>query len=237
MASLEIKALIFDVFGTCVDWRGGIMRAIADLAQRRGFTIDPLAFADAWRGQYQPAMERVRSGARQFVILDALHRENLEEILPRFGLTHLSEDDRRELSFAWRRLDPWPDTVAGLTRLKQRYIIAPQSNSNIALAVNMAKHGGLPWDCILGAEVVQAYKPQPQSYDRAVAILGLKPDQVMMVAAHNSDLKAAQSRGLRTGFVIRPEEHRPGAAAELEPTGKWDIVARDFVDLAAQVGA
>ena len=193
--------------------------------------------ADAWRAQYQPSMEQVRSGARPFTALDALHRETLDGLLGRFGLEGLNESERAELNRAWHRLDPWPDVVEGLTRIRRRAIVAPLSNGNVALLVNMAKRAGLPWDTILSAEVVRAYKPRPESYLGAVRMLGLAPGDVMMVAAHNSDLAAARALGLRTGFVARPSEHGPGQSTDLRPEGPWDIVATDFNELAARLGA
>ena len=233
----DVKALIFDVFGTCVDWRSGVARDAASVARAKGVSLDPLAFADAWRAKYQPSMETVRSGKRPWTILDMLHRESLDTLLPGFGLAgKLSEAEIDDLNRAWHRLDPWPDTVSGLTRLKRKYIIAPHSNGNLALLVNMAKRAGIPWDCILGAEVVRNYKPVPASYQDAVRTLGLEPANVMMVAAHNGDLRAAQQQGLRTGFVPRPTEHGAGQKTDLAPDGMWDVVARDFNDLAAQLG-
>ena len=233
----DVRALIFDVFGTCVDWRSGVARDAAAVARAKGVSLDPLTFADAWRAKYQPSMETVRSGKRPWTILDVLHRESLDALLPSFGLAgKLSEAEIDDLNRAWHRLDPWPDTVSGLTRLKRKYIIAPHSNGNLALLVNMAKRAGIPWDCILGAEVVRNYKPVPASYQDAVRTLGLKPANVMMVAAHNGDLRAAQQQGLRTGFVPRPTEHGASQKTDLAPDGTWDVVARDFNDLAAQLG-
>lgn len=239
MADLgNVKALIYDVFGTCVDWRSGVARDVAAVATAKGVAIDPLAFADAWRAKYQPSMETVRSGKRPWTILDVLHRESLVSVLPQFGLVEkLSESEIDDLTRAWHRLDPWPDTVPGLTRLKRRYIIAPHSNGNFALLLNMAKRAGIPWDCILGAETVKNYKPVPASYLEAVRLLGLAPENVMMVAAHNGDLRAAQAVGLRTGFVPRPHEHGPKQTTDLAADGDWDVVARDFDDLAGQLGA
>jgi 2-haloacid dehalogenase len=210
-----MRALLFDVFGTCVDWRGSVIRE----ARRRGL---PDALADQWRRLYQPQLETVRSGAREWTTLDVLHREALDRVLAGLGC---SVPDPDELTRVWHRLDPWPDTVEGLTRLKRDFVIAPCSNGNIALLVNMAKHAGLPWDAILGAEVARAYKPQPEAYLRCVAALGLQPAEVTMVAAHNDDLAAAAACGLRTAFVPRPTE-------DTEPTGDWDIVAADFLALA-----
>lgn len=232
------KLLLFDVFGTCVDWRAGVIREGEALARRRGLTdIDWADVADAWRGQYQPRMETVRSGTRPWVPLDGLHREALDDLLPAFGLGDLAEPDRAELTLAWHRLDPWPDVVPGLLRLKERFVIAPCSNGNIALLLHMAKRAGLPWDAILGAEIARAYKPQPAAYLRSVAAAGVAPGEAMMVAAHNADLRAAAACGLRTAFVPRPQEHGPGQTTDLMPEQPWDVVARDFLDLADQLGA
>ena len=191
MNSDSIKALVFDVFGTVVDWRGSIIREGESTWRARGVDVDWPAFADAWRGLYQPAMARVRSGNRGFVKLDDLHRENLEQVLTDFGVSGLSDTDKDELNRIWHRLDPWPDTVAGLNRLKSKFIIATLSNGNISLIVNMAKRAKLPWDCVLGSEVSRQYKPHPEAYLNSVAALGLQPQQCLMVAAHNNDLLAA----------------------------------------------
>ena len=234
---MTIRALLFDVFGTCVDWRTSIIGEIEAVARRKGVTVDAAAFADAWRGNYQPSLEQVRSGRRPWTILDVLHRETLDMLLPRFGLGMLSEAERADLNRAWHRLDPWPDTVAGLTRLKAKYIITPLSNGNFALLLNMAKRAGLPWDAILSAETSNASKPLPESYLNAVAMLGLTPDEVMMVAAHNDDLRAAARNGLKTGFVPRPTEYGPGQTTDLVPEEDWTVVACDFVDLAEKLGA
>lgn len=227
------QALLFDVFGTVVDWRSSVAREAAAILPAG---LDAGAFADAWRTRYQPAMEAVRSGRRAWTILDVLHYENLQAVLHDLGVD-LPAARLADLNAAWHRLDPWPDSVAGLQRLKQRFIIAPHSNGNIALLVDMAKRAALPWDVILGAEVVRAYKPLPESYARAVAALGRKPEQCMMVAAHNSDLQAAQAQGMLTAFVPRPREHGDGQRTDLTATGEWNIVAEDLDDLAAQLGA
>ena len=235
----QVKALVFDVFGTVVDWREGIARDAGPFLARHGRgDIDPRAFADAWRARYQPAMEECRTGRRPFTRLDVLHRENLEQVLRDFGLNPaaIGEAELDELNRAWHRLDPWPEAVAGLTRLKRKYVIAPLSNGNIALLTNMAKRAGIPWDAILGAEVAQAYKPQPEAYRRTSDVLGLRPEEVCLVAAHNGDLKAARGAGLATAFVPRPAEHGPGQTTDLEPSEPWDVVARDFQDLAAKLG-
>jgi 2-haloacid dehalogenase len=232
------QALLFDVFGTCVDWRSSIIREGAALGQKLGLCgVDWPAFADAWRAQYQPRMEQVRGGDRPWTSLDVLHREGLDRVLADFGLENVPEEDRADLTFAWRRLDPWPDTVAGLYRLRTRFIIASNSNGNIALLVRMAKRADLPWDAILGAEIAQAYKPQPAVYLKSAAALDLAPAEAMMVAAHNGDLVAAASCGLKTAFVPRPAEHGPGQTSDLRPEHDFDVVASDFLDLADQFGA
>jgi len=229
---MPIKALTFDVFGTVVDWRGGVARAAEALLGPRGLDLDWGAFADDWRALYQPAMRKVRRGDRPFVILDTLHRENLVELLAARRIEGLSEAEVDDLNHAWRRLDPWPDVVAGLTRLKRRFIIASLSNANIALAVNMAKHGGLPWDVILGAEVTGAYKPSGEAYLGAARRLDLRPEECMMVAAHPTDLEAAASRGFRTAYVHRPLEDGPGREAPWPAAGAFDHAVADFLALA-----
>lgn len=232
----SVKALTFDVFGTVVDWRSGVIREGEALGRAKGLDVDWARFADAWRGLYQPAMERVRSGAMPWTRLDDLHRMSLERLLAEFGIGGLSEDEIDHLNRAWHRLDPWPDAVPGLTRLRRRFILATLSNGNVALLVNMAKRAGLPWDAILGAEVARHYKPQPQAYLTTADLLGLRPEQCLMVAAHNGDLQAAAALGFRTAFVPRPREHGPGQTTDLRPDRSWDIVATDFGDLAARLG-
>jgi 2-haloacid dehalogenase len=234
----DVRALVFDTFGTVVDWRSGIAREAAPFLSRYTPDADPAAFADAWRRRYGPAMEEVRSGRRPFTRLDVLHRENLVAILPDVGIDPalVPADVLDNLNRAWHRLDPWPDSLAGLHRLKTGFIIAPLSNGNIILLTNMAKRAGIPWDCILGAEVVQAYKPTPDSYLRAADVLTMRPEEVGLVAAHNSDLAAASACGLRTVFVPRPTEHCPGQTTDLRAEGDWDVVATSFVDVADQLG-
>jgi 2-haloacid dehalogenase len=219
-----VRALLFDVFGTCLDWRTSIVRAAA----RHGL---PPELADAWRAQYDPQLETVRSGKRPWVKLDVLHRIGLDVTLRELGLA-LAKPDRDELTKAWHALDPWPDTVEGLTRLKRDHVIAPCSNAHIAMAINHARHAGLPWDAILGAEIARAYKPDPEVYLASVDALGLEPHQVCMVAAHNGDLLAAQELGLRTAFVSRPTEHGDSQATDLEPESDYDLVAPDLIALA-----
>lgn len=233
----NIKALIYDVFGTVVDWRRGIAGEAEAFLGPKGYQLDWEAFADAWRARYQPSMAQIREGKRPFTKLDILHRENLVDILPDFGVSGLSDADLDYLNTAWHRLPPWPDTVPGLIRLKTKFIIGTQSNGNIALMVNMAKHGGLPWDVILGSEVVGAYKPQPEAYTRACEALMLPPDQVMMVAAHTNDLLAAQTQGLRTAFVARPLEFgTKNPKADIEPHPSMDVSAWSFTELAEKLG-
>jgi 2-haloacid dehalogenase len=234
-----VRALVFDVFGTVVDWRSGVAREAAPFLRRHGAeSADPSAFADAWRARYQPAMEQVRSGRRAFTRLDALHRESLDAILPEFGIdpAAVPAAELNELNLAWHRLDPWPDAVAGLARLKAGFIIATLSNGNIALMVDMAKRAGLPWDAILGAEVARAYKPMPEVYLGAADILAMRPDEIGLVAAHNGDLAAARACGLRTAFVPRPTEHGPEQTTDLGAEQDWDVVADDFLALAEQLG-
>lgn len=235
----NVQALLFDVFGTVVDWRTGIAREASEFLTRYAPEIAPLAFADAWRRRYSPAMEEVRSGRRPFTRLDVLHRENLEAVLPEFGISpvKVAPSDLEALNLAWHRLDPWPDSVPGLLLLKQRFIIAPLSNGNLRLMLDMGKRAGLPWDAILGAEVAQAYKPAPEAYLRTAEILMIAPEQICLVAAHNGDLAAARRCGMRTAFVPRPTEHGSKQTTDLSPTQDWDIIAVDFVDLARQLGA
>ncbi len=239
-AAGDVRALLFDVFGTCVDWRTSVARQARALGERRGVGegVDWEAFADAWRARYQPQIETVRSGTREWVNLDVLHREALDEVVAEFGLdAAFGGVDRDELTRAWHRLDPWPDTVPGLTRLRARYVVAPNSNGHVALIVALSKRAGLPWDAVLGAETAGVYKPLPASYLRNVALLGLAPGQAMMVAAHNGDLEAARACGLRTAFLPRPAEYGPRQATDLGPTGDWDVVAGDIIDLAERLGA
>ncbi len=233
---MAVKALFFDVFGTVVDWRTGVAREAKRVLAPLGHAIDWLAFADAWRAEYQPGMEEVRAGQIAFCKLDLLHRRNLDRILPRFDLAGLSEEARIELNFAWHRLDGWPDAAPGLARLKQRYLLAPVSNGNISLMVDLARRNALPWDAILGAEVAGDYKPKPRVYLAAAAALDLAPADCMMVAAHSSDLAAAADCGLRTAHVARAGEHGPGTG-ETAPRVPVDIAAASFVDLAGKLGA
>jgi 2-haloacid dehalogenase len=235
---MDIRACLFDVFGTVVDWRSSVSRDLAAFAKQKNIGgIDWLEFAVEWRKLYQPSMDEVRSGRRAFTILDVLHRESLDKLVARYGLKGLPEADLDHMNRAWHRLTPWPDVVKGLTRLKTRFVIAPCSNGNIALMVNLAKHSGLPWDCILGAETARAYKPMPDAYLNSCRQLGLPTAQVLMVAAHNNDLKAAKAQGMKTAFVARPTEHGPGQTSDLAADSACvDLPAKDFVELAAELG-
>lgn len=221
-----IQALIFDVFGTCVDWRNSVARAVA----RQLPGVDATAFAEAWRAEYDPAMARIRDGGRGYVPLDDLHLENLHRTARKFGV-----EAPDSLNTAWERLDPWPDVTDGLNAMRQTRIVAPCSNGSIALMTRLARYAQLPWDCILGAEIAQDYKPKPAVYLASCAALRLPADTVMMVAVHNGDLHAARAAGLKTAFVPRPTEHGPDQTTDLAPDADWDIVADDFNDLAARL--
>jgi 2-haloacid dehalogenase len=236
-AAPVVKALVFDTFGTVVDWRSSVAAEVQALAKRRGLTVDGAKFADAWRAGYGPSMNRVRTGELPWTKLDDLHRMTLDRILPEFSITGLSEDEKATLNHAWHRLKPWPDAVAGLTRLKKKHVIAPLSNGNISLMTELAKFGGLPWDCILGAELARHYKPDREVYQSAADFLDLKASDVMMVAAHLGDLRAAKGVGLRTAFVTRPLEYGPAGKPDLKPDASVDVTATDFNDLASQLGA
>ncbi len=231
-----VKALAFDVFGTVVDWRTGIIEEGRSLGRRKAIEADWTAFADAWRGRYQPSMSRVRNGEVPWTNLDSLHRASLDGLLEEFGIGQLDEQKKDELNRAWHRLQPWPDSVEGLTRLKRKYILATLSNGNVALLVGMARNAGLPWDAILGAEVARHYKPQPKAYLATAQLLGLAPHECMMVAAHNGDLVAAGALGFRTAFVGRPTEHGPDQQTDLEAEHEFDVVGESFIDLANQLG-
>lgn len=230
-----VKALVFDVFGTVVDWRGSIILEAQALARRKKLKLDPAAFADAWRAGYKPAMAKVRSGELPWTKIDDLHRLILEDLLKRFPLGKLDEEEIDHLNRVWHRLKPWPDARKGLASLKRRHVIATLSNGNVALLTNMAKHARLPWDCILSAEVVRHYKPDPQTYLGAADLLGVKPAELMMVAAHKDDLHAARACGLKTAYVPRPREYGPAARPDVSREPAFDLHARDFNDLARQL--
>ena len=230
------RAFIFDVFGTLVDWRGGVADAVRPAFAARGLDLDPHAFADHWRSRYGPAMERVRSGDRGYVPLDRLHRENLDETLDAFGVADAFDDAARAaLNRAWERLPAWADVGLGMDLLRPHGFLAPCSNGSVALSVRLARFAGLRWDAVTGAETARDYKPKPEVYRASARALGLAPGRVVMVAAHNADLAAAAEAGLRTAFFPRPTEHGPGQVSDLAPEGDWSHVARDLPDLAAQV--
>jgi 2-haloacid dehalogenase len=233
--ALAVRALFFDVFGTLVDWRTSIAREAEALLKPTAATLDYFAFADAWRGEYQGALEEVRAGRIGFCKLDILHRRNLELTLKRFDIGALTEDEKRNFNLAWHRLDAWPDVPTGLARLKRGYVIAPVSNGNISLMVDLARRNGFPWDVILGAEIAGDYKPKPRVYLAAAEALDLKPGTCMMVAAHSSDLAAAAALGLRTAHVARPNEHGPGRG-EAAPTIAVDLAVKSVEELAAKLG-
>ena len=231
----EVKALIFDVFGTLVDWRSSIAREARALLAPRAIAVDWERFADAWRDQYQPAMEEVRGGRLPFCKLDALHRRNLDIVLRELSLDRVDEPTRVALNLAWHRLDAWPDAAAGLARLRDKYRLAPCSNGNISLMVDLARRNGFPWDAILGAEIARDYKPKPIVYLSSAAAFDCAPDETMMVAAHSSDLAAAAAVGLRTAFIARPDEYGPGRG-EPQATVPVDLSAANLLDLADQLG-
>jgi len=232
----DIKALFFDVFGTVVDWRSGVARTLQAYGEAKGFEADWGKLADAWRMQYDPYMEEVRCGRRPWTKLDQLQAENVADAFTAFGLPVPSEAERHELALCWHRLDAWPDAVGGLASMKNKYVVAPVSNGHISLMVNMAKRAGLEWDAILGAEIAHTYKPRAEVYLGSAAALDLTPGQCMMVAAHADDLAAARHFGLRTAFVHRPLERGPEGKADDPPKEGADFIARDFNDLARQLG-
>ena len=233
--SPAVKALVFDVFGTVVDWRGSIIREGMALGRRKKLKVDWPAFADAWRTGYRPAMARVRSGELPWTKIDDLHRMILEDLLKRFPLGRIAEEEIDHLNRVWHRLKPWPDARGGLAKLKRRHVIATLSNGNVALLTNMAKHAKLPWDCILSAEVMRHYKPDPETYLGAAGLLGVKPGELMMVAAHKDDLHAARACGLKTAFVPRPREYGPQVNPDVSREPAFEVHARDFNDLARQL--
>jgi len=230
-----VKALAFDVFGTVVDWRGSIIREGTAWGAAKGLRVDWAQFADRWRAGYGPAMDKVRKGTLPWMKIDALHRMILDELLGEFQITGLSEEEKESWNRVWHRLRPWPDSVPGLTRLRQKYVLATLSNGNVSLLVDMAKHAGLPWDAVLSAELFHHYKPDREIYLGAADLLGLKPSEVMMVAAHTGDLKAARACGLRTGFVSRPHEYGPSGKPDTAAGEQFDATASDLRDLAQKL--
>ena len=229
---MDVKAVVFDVFGTVVDWRGSLIAEFSAWGAARGMVADWTGLVDAWRGAYAPSMDQVRRGELPWTTIDALHRTTLATLAPSFGVTGLDDAEMDWVNRGWHRLRPWPDSVAGLTRLRQRFVIGSLSNGNVALLVNMAKAAGLPWDMVISAELFRHYKPDPAVYLGACELLGLAPGQVMLAAAHNSDLRAAQALGLRTAFIVRPTEYGPGQKADLRADGEWDLAVAGVDELA-----
>ena len=232
---MDVRAILFDVFGTVVDWRGSLIEELSAWGAERGVGADWTGLVDTWRGAYAPSMDRVRRGELPWTKLDALHMATLREIGPRFGLVGLSDADMDWVNRGWHRLRPWPDSVPGLRALHPRYILGPLSNGNVSLLVDMARAAGLPWDLILGAEVFGHYKPDPETYLGACRMLSLEPGQVMLCAAHNNDLAAAQKLGLRTAFIPRSTEYGPLQVRDFGPDGEWDVVASDMEDFAGRM--
>ncbi len=233
----RLRALAFDVFGTVVDWRSSIIREGRLLSAAQGLQVDWPAFADAWRAGYAPAMDRTRGAGQAWADIDTLHRQILDELVPRFGLGALPEAELAQLNLVWHRLMPWPDSVGGLNRLRCRFPVSTLSNGNVSLLVDMARNAGLPWDCVLSGELIHKYKPDPEVYRMAARLLGCAPHELMLVAAHPSDLRGAQACGLRTAYVHRALEFGPDAPARPARPEGFDLVAGDFLDLAEQLGA
>ena len=232
-----IKAMTFDVFGTVVDWRSSIIEEFRSFGRERKISVDWEAFVDHWKSSYRPGMDAVRSGKLPWTNVDSLYRKKLEALLVEYGVQGLSESEKIGMNRSWHRCTPWPDSSAGLNRLKEKYVLSTLSNGDVACLVNMAKHGGLSWDCILCAEVFRHYKPDPEVYLGAIELLGWEPGEIMMVAAHNYDLKVARSLGMRTAFVLRPLEYGPGQTSDLKPEDDWDLVVSDLEELAATMGS
>ena len=231
----QIKALTFDVFGTVADWRSTVIREVAEMGKNKGFQVDEEAFAQAWRARYEPSMHRVRTGELPWKSLDALHLMIAEELVELFNIQGLDDIDMEYLTQIWHRLDIWPDVKEGLNGLRQRFTVATLSNGNVALLTNLSKYSDVRWDCILSSELAGHYKPDPEVYLKAARLLGVEPHEIMMVAAHNSDLLAAQAVGYRSAFVYRTTEYGPNQTTDLEPHPSVDIVARDFIELASQM--
>ena len=231
-----VKAIVFDTFGTVVDWRSSLVRQFEAFGRQRAIRVDWTGLVDAWRGGYEGSKDKVRTGAIPWTNLDSLHREALDGLIESLGIAELTPADRDWLNRGWHRLDAWLDAVEGLSRLKRDFVIGPLSNGNVSLLVNMARHAGLPWDMIFSSELFRCYKPHPDTYLGVGRLLGLEPEETMLCAAHNYDLRAAQKLGLRTAFIPRPQEYGSGQTVDLVPGGDWDVVASDLVDLAEQMG-
>lgn len=236
MPAVRPKAIVFDTFGTVVDWRSSLIADLTEYGKQLGISADWTALVDAWRAAYHPSMDRVRRGELPWTKLDALHRGSLDQLVEKFGIKGLSEDNLAHINLGWHRLHPWPDSVPGLLRLKTRFIIGPLSNGNVSLLLNMAKFAGLPWDMIFGSDLFHHFKPDPETYLGVARLLDLAPDQVMLAAAHNNDLGAARTCGLLTAFFPRPAEYGPGQKRDTRAEQDWDIVAADIEDLATRLG-
>jgi 2-haloacid dehalogenase len=234
---IPMKALVFDTFGTVVDWRTSLIEDFSRFGSQRDLQVDWVRLVDDWRAEYQPSMDRVRTGNEPWRTLDQLHRASLEQLLDGRKIQGLTSEDVDYLVTGWHRLKPWPDAVPGLNRLRSKFILGPLSNGNVALLINLAKFAGLPWDMVFGSDLWRHYKPDPATYSGVCRLLSLEPQEVMMVAAHNYDLRAAKELGLRTAFIPRPTEYGPNQTKDLVPEGSWDIVAKDIVDLADQLQA
>ena len=232
----SIKALTVDVFGTVTDWYSTIIREGEQIGSQKQISVDWRQFAKAWRSGYEPAMGRVRRGELPWTKMDALHRMILDNVLGDFPTLELSEEEREHFNRVWHRLDAWPDVAGGMLRLKSKYIVAALSNGNVSLLTNMAKHAGIPWDCILSAELARHYKTDKEVYETAAQLLSLDPPSILMVAAHNHDLEGARAVGFRTAFISRPLEWGPGGDADTARDDEFDIIAQDFHDLATQLG-
>lgn len=236
MSIADVKALTFDVFGTVVDWRSSIIRQGEEWGRAKDITVDWTAFTDAWHGTYRPSMNRVNDGKDPWTSVNAIYRRELDALFGSFGVTGLPDDEKDRFNYGWCRLDPWPDSVPGLTRLKKKYLLSTLSNGDVGMLTRMAKFGGLPWDCILSSQLFRRYKPSPEVYLGAIELLGLKPHEVMMTAAHNYDLKAARSHGMKTGFICRPTEYGPDQTTDLEAEEDWDVVANNMEEFAEKMG-
>jgi len=236
MSGKQPVAIVFDTFGTVVDWRGSLIADLTAFGQQRGIAADWPALIDAWRAAYHPSMDRVRKGLQPWSTLDGLHRASLDKLVVEFGIKGLTEQDLVHINLGWHRLNGWPDSVKGLTRLKTRYVIGPLSNGNVSLLTYMAKHAGLPWDMVFGSDLFGHFKPDPETYLGVAKMMDLAPDQVMMAAAHNADLGNARKCGLKTAFFARPQEYGPNQKRDYSAEQDWDIVAKDIEDLATQLG-
>ena len=229
---MSVKALVFDVFGTVVDWRSSVIEQLQTFGREKGITVHWEAFVDDWKSCYRPGMDAVREGRLPWTNVDGIYRKKLDILLGAYGITGLSEAETIRFNRVWHWCKPWPDVVAGLTRLKAQYVLSTLSNGDVACLVNMARYGSLPWDCILCAELFRHYKPDPEVYHSAIELLGCEPAEIMMVAAHNYDLRAARAHGMHTAFVPRLLEYGPGQTSDLTPEEDWDVIVSDLRELA-----